>query len=95
MYAPIWRACSLVSSGSLRSFCASCRAAGIRPVLTWNSTAAEPTPMRLGPWSGTPCALRPWQVMHVVSNNCLPFWASSLSAGWSSAAAGTRGTKAV
>ena len=45
--------------GSLRSAWASWRAKGMRPVPTWNSTAAEPTPMRLGPRSGTPWALRP------------------------------------
>ncbi|SHU64407.1 Uncharacterised protein [Mycobacteroides abscessus subsp. abscessus] len=46
--------------------------AGIRPVETWKYTAASPTPIRLGPRSGTPCRLAPWQVMHEVSYNCLP-----------------------
>jgi len=34
---------------------------GIRPVLTWKSTAAAPTPIRDGPFS-VPSALTPWQV---------------------------------
>ncbi|GAB3985066.1 hypothetical protein GCM10027615_74120 [Plantactinospora veratri] len=37
----------------------SCRASGIRPVPTWNSTEAAPTPIRLGPRPSTPWALRP------------------------------------
>src|SRR3954451_2201337 len=31
----------------------------MRPVLTWKSTAAAPTPIRLGAWV-PPSALRPW-----------------------------------
>jgi len=34
---------------------------GMRPVPTWKSTEAAPTPIRLGPLS-VPAALRPWQV---------------------------------
>ncbi|GAB3811657.1 hypothetical protein GCM10027605_52080 [Micromonospora zhanjiangensis] len=55
-----------------RSACASWRAIGIRPVPTWNSTAAEPTPTRLGPRPSTPCALRPWQETQLTSNSALP-----------------------
>jgi hypothetical protein len=41
-------------------------------VVTWNSTAAEPTPIRLGPRPSTPCALAPWQLMQFWSNSALP-----------------------
>ena len=58
--------------GCLRCAWASWRAIGIRPVPTWNSTEAEPTPIRLGPRPSTPWALRPWQVMQLLSNSSLP-----------------------
>ena len=58
MYAATWRVCVLFSCGGLRSFSALGSLAGIRPVLTWKSTAAEPTPIRLGatavPWACSP-----------------------------------------
>jgi hypothetical protein len=34
----------------------------MRPVPTWKSTAAEPTPIRLGATPVWPCAPNPWQV---------------------------------
>src|SRR5262249_52118502 len=47
--------------------------AGIRPVLTWKSTAAAPTPTRLGACA-VPWALTPWQEEHDWVNSSLP-WA--------------------
>src|SRR3984957_9810147 len=51
--------------------------AGIRPLDTWKYTAASPTPIRLGPRSGTPCRLAPWHVTHEVSKSCLPVRSSA------------------
>src|SRR5690242_431490 len=51
--------------------------AGIRPVDTWKYTAASPVPIRLGPRSGTPCRLAPWQDTQDVSNSCLPVRSSA------------------
>ena len=55
----------------LRSFSASGSLAGIRPVLAWKSTAAEPTPIRLGA-TAVPWACRPWQVAQVSWKICWP-----------------------
>jgi hypothetical protein len=93
MYAPICCACSSVSTGFLRSICAPCWAAGMRPVVTWNSTEAEPTPMRLGPLLSTPSAFCPWQEMQVLSYRPLPACAAALSVGVS--CADTLGLKAA
>ena len=46
-------------------------AIGIRPVLTWKSTAAAPTPTREGPCE-VPSPLSPWQEEHVTWNSALP-----------------------
>ena len=56
--------------------------AGIRPVLTWKSTAAAPTPIRLGPLT-VPCASRPWQLEQFWPNSALPalIWACGPPAG--------------
>ena len=54
MYSATSRVCLGVSRGGFWTFSAPCSAAGIRPVLTWKSTAAEPTPIRPGAW------LVPW-----------------------------------
>ena len=56
MYAATAWVWSTVSSGCLRGFSAPGSFAGIRPVLTWKSTAAAPTPIRLGAMFGMPCA---------------------------------------
>src|SRR5947209_5713757 len=45
--------------------------AGMRPVPTWKSTAAEPTPTRLGP-SLEPCPLAPWQLAQPTEYSFLP-----------------------
>jgi hypothetical protein len=50
----------------------------MRPVATWNSTAAAPTPIRLGP-SAVPCRFIPWQVAQLAANSLPP---SSMSAVW-------------
>ncbi len=46
---------------------------GIRPVLIWKSTAAAPTPIRLGA-SDVPWASMPWHVAQLTAKSCLP-WA--------------------
>src|SRR5215203_880138 len=54
------------------------RGNGIRPVPTWKSTAAAPTPASGGPaiWSpvpvARPSALRPWHVEQLARNSALP-----------------------
>ena len=71
MYAAIaWVSAGLNRAG-LRPFSASGPVAGIRPVLTWKSTAAEPTPIRLGA-TAVPWAWRPWQVAQVSAKICWP-----------------------
>jgi hypothetical protein len=72
MYAPMSRAWSSVNIGFLASAWASCRDIGIRPVPTWNSTAADPTPIRLGPLPGTPWPRPPWQAAQLWSKMPLP-----------------------
>ena len=57
----------------LRSISGPVSLAGIRPVLTWKSTAAAPTPTRLGACD-VPWALTPWQEEHDWVNSSLP-WA--------------------
>src|SRR5882724_190403 len=52
---------SKAGASGLRWFSAWFCLAGIRPVLTWKSTAAAPTPIRLGA-SEVPCASGPWQL---------------------------------
>ena len=44
----------------------------MRPVPTWKSTAAAPTPMRLGP-DVVPAAAMPWHVAQLAANS---FWPS-------------------
>ena len=46
---------------------------GIRPVPTWKSTAAAPTPARLGP-ALLPWACRPWHVAQLARKSFLPSW---------------------
>jgi hypothetical protein len=72
MYWAICEVCASSNCGGFSSACASWRAIGMRPVPTWNSTAAEPTPIRLGPRPWTPWALTPWQVMQLLSKSALP-----------------------
>ena len=55
---------------------------GMRPVPTWKSTAAAPTPMSEGPRvlpseSTRPSALVPWQVAQFARNSDLPASTSS------------------
>jgi hypothetical protein len=46
-------------------------AAGIRPVATWKSTEAAPTPISVGP-SVVPSALSPWQLEQLRRNSERP-----------------------
>ena len=72
MYAATSRVSVGFSWAGLLPFSAPISLAGIRPVLTWKSTAAEQTPIRLGAIPVTPCASRPWQVAHVSWKICWP-----------------------
>src|SRR5665647_973283 len=64
-------------------------ASGIRPVPTWKSTAAAPTPTRLGA-ALLPSACRPWQVAQLARNNFLPAVMSSAVATEACAGLGAR-----
>src|SRR6218665_1224159 len=63
--------CSSVNCGSFSGACGPFAAIGIRPVPTWKSTDAAPTPMRLGAVP-EPCACRPWQVAQLAWKSFLP-----------------------
>ena len=70
-------------------------AIGIRPVPTWKSTAAAPTPTRDGPyWPPfavlTPSAFLPWQEAQPTRNSALPLATMSSSALLVWAVAGVR-----
>ena len=60
-------------------------AIGIRPVPTWKSTAAAPTPTRRrGRRLACPRRSRPWQVAQLARNSCLPcldVWSARLGRG--------------
>ncbi len=62
--------CSVNSTGFIGA-CGAVFCSGIRPVPTWKSTAAAPTPIRLGPAS-RPWAFSPWQVAQLAWNSFLP-----------------------
>ena len=57
-------------------------AAGIRPVPTWKSTAAAPTPIRRRARSCVPWALRPWQVAQLARKSFLPLSIDAGVAPW-------------
>ncbi len=63
----------MVNVTGLRGISAPMSLAGIRPVLIWKSTAAAPTPTRLGA-SEVPWASMPWHEAQVTANSSLP-WA--------------------
>ncbi len=63
----------MVNVTGLRGISGPMSLAGIRPVLTWKSTAAAPTPTRLGA-TDVPWASMPWHVAQVTVNSSLP-WA--------------------
>ncbi len=71
MYAAIAWVCATFSTRGLRAASASMSLSGIRPVLTWKSTAAAPTPIRLGPVP-VPWAMKPWQLEQFCTNSCRP-----------------------
>ncbi len=53
----------------------------MRPVPTWKSTAAAPTPIRLGA-TLEPCAAMPWQVAQLASKSFLPWSTEFWDAAW-------------
>src|SRR6187402_997858 len=53
--------CESVNCGGFSSICGPVAAAGMRPVPTWKSTAAAPTPTRVGA-TLVPVAASPWQL---------------------------------
>src|ERR1019366_1648626 len=64
---------------SLRGACTPGPVSGIRPVPTWKSTAAAPTPARLGPvWLPKP--EMPWQVAQLARNSLVPALTASVVA---------------
>src|SRR5450759_185875 len=74
---------------SLRAACTPGPASGIRPVPTWKSTAAAPTPARLGA-TLVPSAWRPWQVAQLARNSFLPAVTSFAAAAAACAGPGAR-----
>ena len=80
MYAATAWVATVLSAGGLRGFSAAVCFAGIRPVLTWKSTAAAPTPIRLGA-TGVPCASRPWQLEQFLAKISWPCAICCWSAG--------------
>src|SRR3954447_17909617 len=84
---PTYAASWLTSSPEKRFFasgaCGPGSAIGIRPVPTWKSTDAAPTPIRLGPAmlprlsAGAPAAFRPWQLAQFARKSFLPAATSS------------------
>src|SRR3954470_8085125 len=90
-----YAASCLVSSSvnllGLRMACTPGLDSGIRPVPTWKSTEAAPTPARLGP-ALPPWALAPWQVEQLARKSFLPAATSSALA--TAACAGLGATKA-
>ena len=67
----------------MRGFSAPSSAAGMRPVLTWKSTAAAPTPIRPGAMPFWPCAPIPWQVAQSCRKMVWPWliWAELATTG--------------
>ncbi|BDZ53153.1 hypothetical protein GCM10025870_02260 [Agromyces marinus] len=64
----------ICSSVNCTGFCSAwgpCICMGMRPVPTWKSTDAAPTPIRLGP-SAVPEASSPWQVAQFAWKSFLP-----------------------
>ncbi len=76
----------LLELGLLGLACGPDACIGMRPVPTWKSTAAAPTPTREGA-NVDPSALRPWQVAQFAANSfsppatCAPVKPSSARAG--------------
>ena len=80
-YAASARISSSVNSLGFTCACGPGCAIGIRPVATWNSTAAAPTPTSGGPWMVPetwpspllwPSPFRPWQEAQDTANSALP-----------------------
>src|SRR6516225_95691 len=73
MYSAIAWICWGVNVTGLRSISGPMSLPGMRPVLIWKSTAAAPTPTRLGACD-VPCASTPWHDEQLTWNRVLP-WA--------------------
>ena len=71
-HAAICRICSSVKIGGFAGAWAPWFIRGMRPVLTWKSTAAAPTPMSEGAVPARPSALMPWQVAQFARNRSEP-----------------------
>jgi len=63
--------CSSSNCAGLTRACGPLICIGIRPVDTWKSTAAAPTPTRDGT-PLVPCAFAPWHVAQLAWNSFLP-----------------------
>ena len=90
-YAASCLVCSSLNLFFLRMAWTPGLASGMRPVPTWKSTAAAPTPARLGP-AAPPWALAPWQVAQLARKSFLPALMSSADA--EAACAGRGATRA-
>src|SRR3954449_414743 len=75
-YAASCLVCSSLNLLGLRMACTPGLDRGMRPVPTWKSTDAAPTPARLGP-AGPPWPLRPWHVEQLARKSFLPAATSS------------------
>src|SRR5699024_11106763 len=84
MKAPSWRISSSLKTLGLSGACTLGLAIGIRPVPTWKSMAAAPTPTRDGPAvlpaPVLPSALVPWQVAQLARKSLRPSSTSSPAA---------------
>jgi len=74
-----WLICSCVNWTGLTSICGPFICAGMRPVPTWKSTAAAPTPISDGPLA-VPAAEGPWHVAQLAWNSFSPVAMSVASA---------------
>jgi hypothetical protein len=89
MYAETWRISSSLSFTWLSGACGPVACSGMRPVPTWKSTDAAPTPMRVGALL-RPSALDPWQVAQLARKTLRPSSTSSDTVCVASAREGSR-----
>src|SRR3712207_2740351 len=90
-YAASWATCSSVNCGGLASACGPLFSMGMRPVPTWKSTEAAPTPISDGA-SCVPSAFMPWHVAQFALNRSEPV---SMSLSLASAAPAGLGASAA
>src|SRR4051794_11340120 len=93
-YAETWRISSGVSFTGPCGACGPLCWSGMRPVPTWKSTAAAPTPMRDGALL-RPSALKPWHVAQFAMNTLRPAATSSETVPEASARPGSRAAYAA